>query len=193
MRRAIRLIMALGLLTAGLLIGQSGAVASPSGALAIAAPGTCPKPATYPPTPGATVRSSTTSPFLGQTIEVSGTNYCPDEDVDIRIGGQHVGTAHTDASGNFDPPVVVPGPAGSRVLDGIGASGLSNDRDSLTLCVTGDAVCSGTGGTTAPSSGGGLPFTGTQVTGLIVLAIVLLGGGGAAIYAGRRKRASHTS
>lgn len=183
MRRAARLIAVLGLLLAGLTIGQTGALAAPSGVHAVA-PEVCPGATTYPPSPGATVMSSTTTPFIGQTIEVSGKGYCPDEDVALFIGSTRVGTAHTDANGSFDPPAKVPGPVGQATLLGRGASGLSLDRDTLVLTIR--AASSSTPG--SPSGEPGLALTGTELTGLIVLAALLLGGGGVMLYAGRRKR-----
>jgi hypothetical protein len=93
---------------------------------------------------------------------------------------------------------VVPAPTGQRVLAGVGASGLSADRDSLMLTIragagveavaVGPAGGSGTGAGSAGGSGtGGLAFTGTEIALLIALAAALLGGGIGLVYAGRRR------
>ncbi|MDT4906698.1 MAG: hypothetical protein QOH52_4714 [Pseudonocardiales bacterium] len=147
------------------------------------APGTCVQPKPYPPSPNATIRSSSTTMKVAETIEASGIHYCPDEDVRLTIGGKFVGTAHTDAAGAFDPPVVVPGPAGSKQLCGVGASGLSTDRDCLTLVAraAGSSGLAGAGGNT----GGGTAFTGVEVALLCAVALLLIAGGVAFATAGR--------
>jgi hypothetical protein len=185
MRRVLRLIAVFGLLLAALTIGQTSAVATPARVPALESD-TCPHPAPYPPSPGATVMASTTTPFVGQTIEVSGKGYCPDEDVEIFIGGTHVATTHTDAAGSFDPSAKVPGPVGRATLLGRGASGLSADSDTLVLTVRSGSGSGSNSG--SPSGGPGLALTGSEIVGLIVLAVLLLGGGAVMTFAGRRKR-----
>ncbi len=175
---------------AALLVGAALAVpaSAAAGPLAGSAPATCPKPKPYPPPPSATVQSSTTTPRVGQTIEASGIGYCPDEDVTITISGKQVGTAHTNAGGSFDPPVVVPGRAGQKQLCGIGASGLSTDRDCLTLTVSGAAANDASASAAAGGGGGGTAFTGTEAALLLALAVLLLAGGVAFATAGRHRR-----
>jgi hypothetical protein len=196
MRRLIRFVAVPALLLAGLLAGPAAAGAAPgvrAVAPAAAPQEICPGAVAYPMSPGATIMSSTTTPYVGQTIKVSGVNYCPDEDVDITIGGKHVATTHTDGNGAFDPEVVVPAPTGQRVLAGVGASGLSADRDSLMLTVRAGAgvepiAVGPAGGSSGGGSGtGGLAFTGTEIALLIALAAALLGGGIGLMYAGRRR------
>jgi hypothetical protein len=181
-RRLLSAVAVLGLVFAGLMAGpvSAGAAATTS-----AASGNCPG-SQYPPQQ-ATIMASTTTPNINQTIEVSGINYCPNEDVTLTIRGQYVGTAHTDSQGSFDPPVVVPGPAGQAVLEGVGASGLPTDKDSLILTIRGTTPAGGSE-TTVPG-GGGLSHTGVAVAGLIAIAVVLLGGGALLSGAGRRRRA----
>lgn len=155
------------------------------------APATCSTPQPYPPSPSATVQSSTTTPNVGDTIKVSGVRYCADEDVTITIGGKTVGTAHTDGSGSFDPEVVVPGPAGQQQLCGVGASGLATDSDCLTLNTSGAAgQAAGTGN--GSGNNGQTAFTGTQVALLLVVALALVGGGVAFSAAGRRKQTARS-
>ena len=194
MRRLIRFVAVAALLLAGLLAVPAAAGAAP-GARAAAPQEICPGAVAYPMSPGATIMSSTTTPYVGQTITVSGVNYCPDEDVDITIGGKHVATTHTDGNGAFDSEVVVPAPTGQRVLAGVGASGLSADRDSLMLTIRAGAgvepvavgPAGGSGGSGSGSGTGGLAFTGTEIALLIALAAALLGGGIGLMYAGRRR------
>jgi hypothetical protein len=149
----------------------------------VAAPaaGACPgSDVNYPVVPGATVQSSTTRPKVGAKIEVSGIKYCPNEDVRITISGKFVGTGHTDDQGSFDPQVVVPGPTGQKPLCGIGASGLPNDADCLTLTVTNG----GTSGEHHPAT------TGVEVASLVAIAAILLVSGAVFVRAGRRRRTS---
>jgi hypothetical protein len=138
------------------------------------------EPGNYPPGPNATIMSSTTTPFAGQKIEASGISYCPNEDVRLTIAGTFVGTAHTDGSGSFDPQVVVPGPAGDKALCGIGASGLANDQDCLTLHVRAGSGVAG--------ESSGLASTGVKIAGLVLAAIALIGGGAFFTTAGRRRK-----
>lgn len=196
MRRLIRFVAVPALLLAGLLAVPAAAGAAPgarAAAPAAAPQEICPGAVAYPMSPGATIMSSTTTPYVGQTITASGVNYCPDEDVDITIGGKHVATTHTDGNGAFDSEVVVPAPTGQRVLAGVGASGLSADRDSLMLTIRAGAgvepVAVGpAGGSSGGGSGtGGLAFTGTEIALLIALAAALLAGGIGLMYAGRRR------
>ncbi|MGH8961785.1 MAG: hypothetical protein ACRDWT_11450 [Jatrophihabitantaceae bacterium] len=183
MRRFVRLIAVFGLL---LLAGVAlGGAASPAQA---SAQQVCPHSTGYPMSPGVMIMASTTTPFVGQRIEVSGKNYCPDEDVTILLRGKNVGTAHTDASGAFDPGVKVTGPVGRATLLGRGASGQSLDRDSLVLTVR---AGTGSGSGAGSPSGGGLAVTGTELAAMIVLAALLLGGGIALTVAGRRNRSVH--
>jgi hypothetical protein len=162
----------------------SGAAAAPVHASTDqVAVGTCPKPKPYPPSPSATVQVDTTVPNVGDPLEISGIAYCPDEDVELTIAGEHVGTAHTDAAGNFDPSVTTPGPPGPKQVCGIGASGLATDRDCLLIQVGG----AGTGGSSSPPSGGGTSFTGVQIALLGLLALVLVVGGVVVTTLGRNR------
>jgi len=166
----------------------SAASAAPvhAGSAAQTAPGTCPKPKPYPPSPSATVQVNTTVPNVGETLEISGISYCPDEDVELTIAGQHVGTAHTDAAGNFDPPVTTPGPPGQKQVCGIGASGLATDRDCLLIEVQGG------GETTPPGDHGGTAFTGVQIALLGLVALMLIVGGLFLTTMSRNRRPDHS-
>jgi large repetitive protein len=190
MRRALSRLVFAGLLVTGALFAPAMAAASPLSADSVAS---CPTSNPYPPTPNAEVQSSTTTPQVGEQIEVSGVGYCADESVTITIGGKTVGTGHSDSSGKFDPEVTVPGPAGARQLCGVGSSGLSSDTDCLTLnsSAAGGASASASNSAGAGSgsgSGGGTAFTGVEVAALCALAALLLAGGVAFATAGRRRR-----
>ena len=163
----------------GLAFAVPAAVASATG-LQAAAAGACNN-SNYPPTPHAQIMASTTTPDVGETIEASGAAYCPNEDVRITLNGKFVTTTHTDSTGAFDPPVTVH-ETGKLPLCGIGASGLPNDRDCLTLTVKSH----GQGGVHNP--GGGTSFTGTDIMLIVVAAAVLLGAGATLLVAGRRRR-----
>jgi hypothetical protein len=154
------------------------AAATASG-LQAAAAGACNN-SNYPPSPHAQIMASTTTPDVNETIEASGAAYCPNEDVAITLNGKFVTTTHTDSTGAFDPPVTVHR-TGKQPLCGIGASGLPNDRDCLTLTVT----AHGQGGGHNP--GGGTSFTGTDIMLIVVAAAVLLGAGATLLVAGRRR------
>src|SRR4051812_12532308 len=185
MRRLLALLMAAGLLMLLPTAAPFAAAAVPVHGAA-AAPGDCPKPKPYPPAPDATVQVNTTIPNVGDPLEVSGINYCPNEAVDITIAGQHVGTGHTDAAGNFDPQVTTPGPPGPKRLCGIGASGLATDRDCLMLHVQGSG-----GSSSAPPpviQGGGTAFTGVQIALFGLLALMLVVGGVVVTTLSRNRR-----
>lgn len=140
----------------------------------------------YPVTPNAQIMASTTAPYGCESIEVSGTNFHPNEDVAIYLGSTKVATAHTNGSGSFDPQVKIPNVTGALVLKGVGASGSADDVSTLTLTVKAGCSTGGTGG----GSGGGsiLGSTGVQIGAMVVAAAVLLGAGAFFVTAGRRRK-----
>jgi hypothetical protein len=180
MRRMLTPLLALSLL----FVALAAPMAVSAAPVRATAPDTCPQPQPYPPGPHATVQVNTTNPFVGETIEVSGINYCPNESVDIQIEGKHVATAHTDSTGAFDPPAVVPPPAGAQQVCGIGASGLSTDQDCLTINVRAKSNA-----TTPPSNtNGGTASTGVKIALLGLLALVLVVSGVVLATLGRNRR-----
>lgn len=172
MRRVLSALLTLGLLLTGVLFATAARSAPTDPGGPCYPPGTC----------HAQIFSSTTTPFQGDTIKVSGKFYLPNEDVRLTIGGIFVGTAHTDGDGAFDPPVVVPDLLGDQVLEGVGASGFDFDRDSLILNIR---TRSGAG-----SDNGGLASTGVKIAAISLLGAALLIGGGFLVMAGRRRRGS---
>lgn len=133
----------------------------------------------------AQIMVSTTDPFVGQKIEISGKDFHSDEDVKLYIADVYVGTAHTDLLGSFDPPAITPNRPGPQIVKGVGASGQADDiaTTPITIRVAGVAGES-TGG------GGGLASTGVKIAGLSLLAAALLIGGGLLARSGRRRRPS---
>lgn len=149
----------------------------------------------YPPGTCAEISVSTTTPIVGAKIEVSGSSFHANEDVSIYIGGTvtvdgcqvtlsggiKVGTAHTDASGNFDPQVTVPNLLGTQPLTGLGASGAADDSATLNLKISA-ANTGGTGGHRPPAG------TGVAIAAMLVAAGLLIFGGLALVRSGRRRR-----
>lgn len=191
-------VLALVALLAGLLVAPL-VVAGPASAAPLAAAASCPTAAGYPPLLNGTVSINTTDVLVGQTVEVSGANFCADEDVAITVNGKQVATGHTDAQGSFDPPVKLTDP-GSNTLCAVGASGLDDDRDCLTVAVksVAGAVSSGSAGAGSSGSGSGasgesngageLGSTGVAIAALSGVALLLVTVGGLFLYVGRRRR-----
>ena len=180
MRRLLYALVALVLGCAAALLAAPAIASASSTHAAAPAKEVCPHDDPFYPYPiGATIMSSTTTPFIGQHIEASGIKYCHNEDVRLTIAGQFVGTAHTDNNGSFDPQVVVPGPVGDKLLCGVGASGLSEDQDCLTLHVVSP---------TGPNSGPPLSFTGVEIGAIVAVALALIVGGVLFATVGRRRK-----
>lgn len=180
MRRMLSPVITLGLLALAFLAPMTASAAPIRASVA----GACDPSQAYPPGPDATVQINTTNPVVGETVKVSGIRYCPNEDVDITIAGQHVGTGHTDGNGTFDPNVKVPGPTGQKQVCGIGASGLAADRDCLTINVRAE------GSTSNPGTNGGPAMTGVEIALLGLLALVLVVAGVVFSTLGRHRKAS---
>jgi hypothetical protein len=129
---------------------------------------------------------STTTPAVGATITVTGTDYGANETVELTLhtAVYTLGSAHTDASGGFTTSVTLPaGVSGTHTLVGTGMT--SGGVASVTLVIGG----SGTGGTGGSNGGGGLSNTGAAVIGVGALGITLLIAGGFMLVAGRRRKA----
>jgi hypothetical protein len=188
MRRVIAPVLLVALLTllpAGI---TRAAAAAHAGAQQGLAATNCPEPPPYPPPPDATVEVDTTAPNVGDPLEISGIRYCPKEDVNLTIAGRHVGTAHTDSDGSFDPQVTTPGPTGTKRVCGIGASGLATDRNCLFIHVRGAGSSAAEAGPPPHSSGGGTALTGVQIALLGLVALVLVVGGVVVTTLSRNRR-----
>jgi hypothetical protein len=175
-RRGLNGLVVLGLFVATLAVGSSAAMATAA---------TCGT--GYPVTTQAGIAASTTTPFVGESIQVSGTCFPANEDVAVTIGGVSVGTAHADANGSVNLTVKVPDLLGAQPLVGRRAGGEANDVDSLTLTIEGAAVA---GVSIGGGGGGGLASTGVKIAGLVLLAGALIGGGAFFAAAGRRRRSA---
>lgn len=201
MRRMIRVLAVAALAVAGAVVVMAPAVAAPS-AGSVCSPGQ-----PYPPSAGVMLRVSTTTPYQGQSIEVSGSGYCANETVTLRMGGQRLGTVHADAKGSFDPKVRITEDPGRYRLTGAGQDG---DHASVAMTVrpgsgvepisvhrpgangpgsNGHAPAANGAVPAAAGAGtGGLAFTGIDLALLIAIAVALLGAGSYLVYAGRRRR-----
>jgi hypothetical protein len=192
-RRVVNIVAVVGLVLASLFT-----VLTPASAAPTDPGGPC-----YPPGSAqfyaichqAVITSSTTTPFAGQPIEAGGLDYfhsptVTTELVKLTIGGIFVGIAHTDATGHFDPPVIVPKSlSGDQLLTGTGQQGTPNDTASLVLHIQAGVL--GTTITNPGPNGGGTAFTGVRIALIVALAAVLLAGGVGLTMAGRRRHARH--
>jgi hypothetical protein len=134
-----------------------------------------PSASAYPDDTGG-VSVGTTSPSAGGSLPISGTNCRPDSVVTLTLDtGTVLGTATTDANGNYTTTVQLP-------------SGVTGQHN---ITVSG-AQCAATAGVTIQAVGGGssggLAGTGVAVVGIGVLGVVLLIGGGLMLFAGRRRK-----
>jgi len=131
----------------------------------------------YPPT--ATLTVNNPNPVCGETVEVRGTGFAPNSTVTVSIGGHEVGTAQTDAEGNFTFPYTLPDPCDSgkqiiRATDG------TTDLQ-VTISVS---------STTVTTATGSLPRTGSSDSTLRLaqIGILLVAFGGILLMATRKRR-----
>ncbi|HEU5006512.1 MAG TPA: hypothetical protein VFT67_06045 [Jatrophihabitantaceae bacterium] len=196
MRRLFRVVLVSALVLASLTISLRAASATTPGGF-VAASSTCSGGTGYPVKAGATLSVSTTTPYSGQTIDVSGSNFQAGENVTIKLNGKAVATVKADSKGSFRTSFKVTGPPGKFVLT---ATGTVCGVAGLLLTVrAGSGVGgvsasqspgAGAGGAATGQGGGGLAFTGVDVALLLLVAVALLGGGGFMLRAGRRRHAA---
>lgn len=167
----------LSVLCAGLLLFTSALLAAPAAGA-------------YPVGTQAQLTVDRTDPYVGDTIEIGGFGFHPDESVRLTIGGVQVGTARTDARGAFDPPARVPDLPGARVVTGTGASGAADDVASVRITIQARGVAAVS---TTRVRTGGLAFTGAQISAFVGLGLVLVAAGVVAVRLGRRRRPSAVS
>lgn len=197
MRRLMKVLVVSALLLTSLTISVRAASAATAGGF-LAASSTCGGATGYPVKAGATLAASTTTPYSGQTIEVSGRNFRPGENVTLSLNGKSVATVKADSAGSFDTSLKITAPPGKFELT---ATGSVCGVTGLLLAIRGGSgvlpVTStkspgvGSGGS-ATGQGGGLAFTGVDVAMLVAVALVLIGGGGYLAHAGRRRHARRT-
>jgi hypothetical protein len=149
--------------------------------------------AAYPPATCPTLSMSTTTPLVGESIVVTGSNFSPNAAIRIELHTKVYVLANvtSDADGAFRATVKLPaGVTGTHLLvaigGDIGATGCPTDPLQIVDIQVG-------AGSSAPpaggsSSGGGTAFTGLDVLALIVGAAVLLAAGVALNRSGKRRR-----
>lgn len=197
MRRLIRLIVLSAMLLTSLTIPMGAASATTSGGFD-AATSTCSGGTGYPVQAGATLMVSTTTPYSGQTIEVSGTNFRAGERVTLDLNGKQVGQVTADSNGSFKTSLKLTSAPGKFELTATGSvCGIAG----LFLAIRAGAGILPVSATKSPAAGGvaagqgggsGLAFTGLDIAALIAIAAVLLAGGGYLAHAGRRRSARRT-
>jgi len=150
----------------------------------------------YPTCPP-TVDVNDTTPSAGETIIVSGNNWCPNSTVDIYLdvvdAAHYLGTAKADSSGHFSIAVTIPPntPPGNHTIIAVGLA--YNCQETKTRSRTITVMIHGHGGGNVPFPGGpgagegNLPFTGGNISvGVSILAALLLVGA-ASLLLGRRR------
>jgi len=198
MRRLFRVVLVSGLVLASLTISMRAASATtPGGFFAVSS--TCSGGTGYPVKASASLAVSTTTPYRGQTIEVSGTNFRAGETVTLKLNGKAVATVKANSKGSFSTSIKITSGPGKFELTATGAScGVAG----LLLAIRGGSGVGGVSATQSPGAGaggaatgqggGGLAFTGVDVALLLAVALVLIGGGGYLAHAGRRRHARRT-
>lgn len=132
------------------------------------------------------------------TGTVTGSGFQPNETVTLKLspGGQVVGTATTDSTGNFTTTATFPASVkGSRLLTGTGSTGdsasvriLINTRCGVAGVSSSRANTTPAGATTGGSGTEGLSTTGVAVWTIGGLGVLLLAAGALFTFGGRRGR-----
>jgi len=147
--------------------------------------------ATYPigAVPAAELAVSTTTPFPGESIMVSGSNFVANEAITIELHSAPIVLAHvtTDGNGAFSVHVTIPSNlTGTHTID------VAGDHS---FCPSSPVTITIQSSGTSPS-GGGLPNTGVDILAGVAIALALLAAGIALTHGGRRKQhgpARHTA
>lgn len=131
-----------------------------------------------------TLVGNSSSVSQGGSLGLTGSGWVANESVNLTLHSTPVGvgTAQTDANGNFSATVTIPSntPAGSHYIEASDSYG-----NTATFAFT---VTAAGGGNNGGGSGGGLAGTGVAVVGIGALGVVLLVGGGLMLMAGRRRK-----
>lgn len=148
----------------------------------------------YPPTVCAAIAVSTTTPYAGQKITVSGTGFTAGDQVEIVLtGGANatLGHAMVAADGSFGAQVTIPGGINGHFKIDARGGGPSCPVDPILIDVRVGAgiagVAAGPGGGVGANGSGGLSFTGFNALLLIAAAAVLIGTGVLLARGGRRR------
>ncbi len=142
----------------------------------------------YPATTCASISVSATSPVAGTSITVTGEGFTPGVALTLVLeaqpdtqGHSTVGHVTASAGGTFVFTLVVPPNSGLHNLVAIG--------DALTsLCPADPFASLDIRAASTGTSSGGLASTGSDVLGVLGLAVVLIAAGTLATVSGRRKR-----
>jgi hypothetical protein len=141
--------------------------------------------APYPPQFCPTIAVSTTTPFPGEVITVTGSGFKADQSLTLVLQPSPVTTlAHVtaDSSGAFSTRITLPaGASGSHVIVADG-SGSSCPVDPIQIQVAGTSH--------SPSGGGGLASTGVDILVAVAVALSLICAGLVLTRGGRRRHRS---
>jgi LPXTG-motif cell wall-anchored protein len=124
---------------------------------------------------GSTLTVNIPNPTCGQTVIVTGSGFLPDTEVTLTIGGSVIGTATTDAEGDFSFPYTVPANCSSGTV-------VISASDGVTVLTVSLAV-----GAPTPAPSTTLPRTGSDNSNLIRAGAVLLAVGGLLVLATRKR------
>jgi hypothetical protein len=133
---------------------------------------------------------SDNSPTPGQTITVTGGNFCPNSQVTVLFDGEEIGHGQADGSGQFSDQVTIPADAtlGHHVIT---LSGLASDCKTpatVEIPITVVSGAEGGAGGGGGGEGGGVAFTGANISlGMLVLAAMVIIGAASLIVGRRRK------
>jgi hypothetical protein len=153
---------------------------------ALAAPSAVPD--CYPNcTPTGSVSDNTPTP--GETITVTGGNFCPNSQITVLFDGEEIGHGHADGAGQFSDQVTIPADAtpGHHVIT---LSGLGSDCQTPATVEIPITVVSGAEGAAGGGGGGGggVAFTGANISlGMLALAAMVIIGAASLIVGRRRK------
>jgi hypothetical protein len=140
--------------------------------------------APYPPSTCPQLGVSTTTPFAGQQITVTGSGFAAGQSITLVLRSDVVVLAHVtaDANGNFSVQVRIPADAEGAHVIAVQEDTSDCPVDPIQIRVQGH----GTEGVTTP--GGGLAFTGFDAFAAIAIALALIGAGVLLSRGGRRRR-----
>jgi hypothetical protein len=145
----------------------------------------------YPPPVRGSAEVSQSRVQVGDCIIFSGRGFAAFTDVRITDNGKFLGTARTNAKGEFRFKVCFPSDSqiGRHVIRGTGTgAGGGQITVSATVIVEGRSEQPGNGNGGGDGNGGGLPFTGFVGAGLVVGSIALLAAGSLLVLVGGRSR-----
>jgi hypothetical protein len=135
---------------------------------------------------------SDVSPQAGQTITVTGGNFCPNSDVAVLFDGEEIGTGTADGDGTVSVQVTIPEDAtpGDHVitLSGLGSDCETPANVEIPITVVSGAGAGVGGGGAGAGAGGGVAFTGANISlGMLLLAGLVIVGAASLIVGRRRK------